>query len=363
MRAMTIAEVGRLLSIKLPPAGRKGFCPFRKHKRKDKTFRVYKSKKSGDELYKCWSCDPPGNVGDAIALYAKLQNIDRRSAYQELEKHGFDVPDSLGREAKEPRGTPRRANVVPVAGTNEGPFLDLNLADWQRWRKTSNGLLSSFAEQRKLSSQLLRQLDVVEIDQRCIGFGYRHPETLLPCRVKVRATDKKMFWIAPRGGDDDNRKAYSPLYLAHDLDEPELEATDDLGSAISACIIFEGELDALTARQMRYRNVVSLPDGAASAGQVSLEPIQHFTHWYVATDNDEEGMKAWTDLRERSYQLNVQVARLKWGKVVGNVREGEEVIEHKDANAALMAGFGRDDFERCIRIAGENWFGQQVEVK
>lgn len=360
---MTIAEVGRLLGLKLPVAGKKGYCPFRKHKRKDKTFRVFKSKQTGDEIYKCWSCDPPGNVGDAIAMFAQLENIDRRAAFHELQRLDFAVPSHREPVSSRSSHSSRREPVVPMYGSHDGPFLELDMKDWRRWKKLSNGLLLAFAEQRRLSSQLLRKLDVVEVERRCIGFGYRHPDTLLPCRVKVRNIDKKMFWIEPRG--DDDRKACAPLYLAHDLERDLTVNSVAMYSqrGARAVIITEGEVDALTLRQMGYRNVVSLPDGAASANQVDLEPIMSFTHWLVATDADVEGNRAYSELRQRSYQSTNQVGRLRWCRLVGNRRDGEEVQEYKDANEALVAGFERDDFEFCIKRASESFFGQVVEVR
>ena len=64
MRKLAVAEVGRLLGLELPGPGGKARCPFRDHRRKDKTFRVFKSKRTGDELWKCWSCDSPENIGE-----------------------------------------------------------------------------------------------------------------------------------------------------------------------------------------------------------------------------------------------------------------------------------------------------------
>lgn len=359
MRELSIRNVGKLLGLDLPVPGKKCRCPFRKHKRKDKTFRVYLSRKTGDELWKCWSCDKPDNVGDAIGFYARWTELDRAGAYRDLRAKGFDVPGAepgTGQQGQPFRRRPsRKPAPIPVEGVIRGPFLPLNMSKWRSWKKHHNGVLSRFAEERRLVERVLLDHDVVEVDRRCIGFGYRNPETGLPCRVKVRPLDRKMFWIEPRSPDGE-AKALGPLYLAHDLEAA-------LGNP-EAVIITEGEPDALSLRQLGFRNVVSLPDGAKSAETVSVEPIANgFQAWLVSTDRDEEGNRAWHVLRTRARRLGIDAVRLTWASLVDDPEIGEELVRFKDANDALQADCDRADFERCIRIATEKFLGYPLEVR
>jgi hypothetical protein len=354
MRNLTIRDVGRLLGLELPPVGKKGKCPFRQHKRKDKTFRVFRAKNSGDELWKCWSCDPPDNVGDAIGLYARHENMDRRSALEALRRQGFDTPGGAPPRRRPPRTSskPRRPVCdIPVCGTFTGPFLSLDIGRWRAWRSNGFETVERFALSRRIRPETMREHDVIEVERDVVGFGYRNPDNLAPCRVKVRPLKRKTFWIEPRSRDPDSEaRARSPLYLAHDL--PAVTSPDQ------AVVIVEGEVDALTLRDAEFSHVVSLPDGDASAGTVSIEPIAAgYRAWLVATDDDEPGHEAYLKLRKRAWPLGIDVARVRWCALVED-ETGEELVRYKDANEALTAGgFGRADFERCFARATEEAFG------
>jgi 5S rRNA maturation endonuclease (ribonuclease M5) len=355
MRKLSIRDVGRALGLDLPPVGKKGKCPFRKHKRKDKTFRVFRAKGSGDELWKCWSCDPPDNVGDAIGLYARHENVDRTSAIEALKKQGFEGPTG----GRPPPYRPSRSSSrpqrptcdIPVTGTNTGPFLSLDIRRWRAWRSNGSATIEDFARTRRIRSATMREHDVVEVDRDVVGFGYRDPDTLVPCRVKVRPLKRKAFWIEPRCKDpDSDARARSPLYLAHEL--PLIIGPD------AAVVIVEGEVDALTIKDIGIQSVVSLPDGDASAGTVNIEPIAAgYRAWLVATDLDDAGHEAYLKLRKRAWPLGIEVARVRWCKLVEQ-ETGEELVQYKDANEARVAGdFSRADFERCFAKATEEAWG------
>src|SRR3990167_2889834 len=111
-KLLTIHDVGLLFGLNLPAPGlgkrSRAKCPFRKHTRRDPTFRVFNSRKTGEEIFKCWSCDPGDpNVGDAVALYAKLAAVDRRTAWRRLLDEGFAVPGAQEEES-EGDGRPSR---------------------------------------------------------------------------------------------------------------------------------------------------------------------------------------------------------------------------------------------------------------
>ncbi len=76
-RELTLWTVGIMFGKTLPAFGQRAHCPIRDHKRKDKGFKVFQAR-SGAVLYKCFSCDAPDDIGDAVALYAVLAGVDRR---------------------------------------------------------------------------------------------------------------------------------------------------------------------------------------------------------------------------------------------------------------------------------------------
>lgn len=324
----SIREVGALLGLELPEPGKRSYCPFRKHKRREKSFSVFLSG-TGDELWKCHSCDPPDNVGDAVALYARLRSLSHSEAIRELRERGV-----LGTKAGQVRVLRAKAETARVA-PRQRDVLQLDLATWELYKRSYAGAVRDFAERRGLDANLLIQHDVVQVRDRAIGFGYRDPETGQPCRIKCRAVEDKTFWIEPASRD--GKKALAPLYLAHALTS---------GGTVIVC---EGEVDALTLMQAGYQRVVSLPDGASSAKDVSLAPIERYGIWYVATDADRAGDEAARVLRSRAVRFGIRTVRVRW--------EDEHGTVHKDANDAWRAGWRREQFARCLSMAAKRELG------
>ena len=342
--AADLWEVGSVVGIEIPKIGGRCNCPFRKHRKRNNTFRVFRSTETGDVIWKCYSCDAPGNAGDAVALYARVQGMERREAFFELKKMGL----VRGERAVRPRSLPRRRRVVPIEGARTVAVAPLDLKLWRKWKESSNGAVSGFAAQRGLDPQLMLANDVVEVRPDCVGFGYRDPETRLPCRVKVRSVKDKAFWVEPKGKD--GSRALSPLYLAHQL-----------GRSRSV-LITEGELDALSLKQVGFDNVVSLPDGAESARHVDLSPLASYLIWLVATDDDAKGQAAFKALRTRAIDMGIETARVVWRRLTEQ-QTGEELESYKDANDALKDGkFGREDYWKCVVRAAEHTFGFVPEL-
>lgn len=348
---MTLWDVASMFSAKLEPLGKRGFCLFRKHKRKDKTFRTFVSK-SGDTLYKCWSCDPPGNIGDAVQLYAMLSRTDRKQAWRDLRDRGYDVPGADQTRPERAPDRPRRKPVIPIEGDKpeESAILPLDLSKWRKWREQRLGAVEKFAASRRLDAKLLRSLDVVDMSPSIVGFGYRDPDTGLPCRVKVRPLDRKTFWVEPRPVEGVNAKAFGPLYLAHDIKRPM-----GLGTVI---IVTEGEVDALTLRSLGLDNVVSLPDGAQSASRVDLMPLHRKTSLLLsATDHDKDGDEAHQQLCLRASRsgITTNIGRVLWQRT-------NDAQPLKDANDAVLAGFTKDDVFACIQRAADRAMGFPVNL-
>ena len=342
-RRLTIDSVAAMFGRSVPPVGKRSLCPIRKHKRADKSFSVFKSRE-GVALWKCHSCDSPDNVGDAVKLYALLTGQDRKAAWNDLREQGYEVP-GMKDAPREPASRPR-PRAIPIQGADivERTVIQLSPQRWQELRSLRLGAVERFALVRGLDPEYLRDIDVVDVAKDAVGFGYRDPKSGIGCRVKVRAIDRKAFWIEPRG---EGGTALSPLYLAHDLREQ---------SEAAYVVVTEGEVDALTLRCFGIRQTVSLPDGASSASKVDLSPL-----WYrssvvlSATDSDSEGDKAHRELFGRVMGMGRQIARVRWTS-----RDGKTF---KDANEALVEGaFGREDFVRCLEQAASQLLGYEVDL-
>lgn len=368
-RPLTIHDVGALFGLNLPRPGlgpkSRSQCPFKKHARRNQ-FRVFRSRATGDEICVCWSCsdgDTKNNTLDAIALYAKLAAVDRKTAWKRLRDDGFAVPglkegqDGQGegpsRDDKEreeyAKAQKNTAHTIPVEGVRPAKVLPLDQEKWVRWSKRRDGALEKLAKQRGMDPEFLRAHGVIEMGGPYVGFTYVNPLTDLPCRVKVRNAEpvridgemvNKLFWVEPRPpkGDTSGARALDVLYLANEL---------ELVSPRNPVIILEGELDALAVRSTGILNVVSLPDGYASAMTADLSPIHgRFSIWFLATDNDKAGHQAASVLHARSWGM--MVIPIVWKRL-----RGDDFEAFKDANAALLAGFRREDFLRCMQAAAE----------
>ena len=345
-RELTLWTVASMFGKELPEPGKRGYCILRDHKRKDKSLTVFRSH-GGDFLYKCHSCDPPDNIGDALGLYCVLEGIDRKTAWHQLRERGYQVPGDDGSNRPLPRQARPKPKPVPVAGRlATEPVLSLDKTRWDRWRAQRLGAVERLADDRGIGAELLRAHDVVDADRNVVGFGYRDPYSGLPCRVKFRPLDRKAFWIEPRPEKGQDGKALGPLYLADRL-KPH-------PGRPAAAILTEGELDALSLRQAGIDSVVSLPDGAESAGRVDLGPLSSgFLLWLVGTDLDTEGQRAFHILRQRAMAIGVTVVRLLFR------RDG---VSFKDANEALQAGMEPAEFVALINGEASRALGYDVRV-
>lgn len=363
MKSLTIAEVGSMFGLKLPAAPGKAKCPLREHKKKlEKTFRVYRADDTNCEIWKCWSCDPPANKGGAIDLYARLANVERKVAWKQLGDMGFDVPGWVE------RGAPGGARRLPplklhvrngqtvhgVRGTAPPKVLSLNPTTYAGWAALDTGALAKLAPTRGMTAEFMRQHGAVDMPGgKHVGLTYRDADTGEPLRVRVRGVEKKAFWTEPRTRKEEpDRRPLASLYLADEL--------RPLGISIEPAIVVEGELDALSVLYAGVPNVVSLPDGFASAKTVSLEPLYgRFNVWMVATDagegEEEKGEAAYRFLKDRASLIGADCVRVYWRRF-----ENDEVVTYKDANDALRAGFTGSEFRACLDVAYERAYGRRV---
>ena len=324
---LSVADAARAAGAATIPSAvpSKCMCPLRKHKRKDRTFRIFRSL-DGTEIWKCWSCDEPENSGDALKLYCLLTGTDRRDAWRHFSEQGFEFQGSRpstfvpkvgsGRRFVEPRRDPE--SVLP---------LDPQAV--QEWLSNDLSGVNSYLKSRGLPSESWHDWNVVSMGGDYLGFVYCDPDTGTPCRVKVRGMKEKRFWNEPR--PDTSRpgaKAKAPLWLGERIEYGE------------PGVIVESEMDALTLSVVGIPNVVSLPDGSESASTVDLNLLRESCpEWIVAVDSDDAGDRAWSTLPLRARGTgNLAVRRKFW-------RDG---TLFKDANDALQHGFTREEFEKCL---------------
>lgn len=344
---LTVAEAARLAGVAVPsvvPA--KCFCPLRKHKRTDKTFRVFKGA-DGKDLWKCWSCDDPENAGDALKLYCILTGKERKAAWNEMRERGYDV----GQKTDDSR-IYRPSTYVSAAPVTPRRFVEtrrvpsetlaLDMRQLELWKANDMARVEEYLRSRGIPHQAWHEWGILSMGGDYMGFLYRDPDTGRPCRVKVRGMREKRFWNEPRASQEKpDAKAKAPLWLA-----------DRLVPGKPA-ILVEGEVDALSLAVLGLPNVISLPDGAESAATVDLTPLRDSCDlWIVATDDDEPGEKAWQTLLQRAQGTGHVAVRRRWSR--------DDGASFKDANEALQAGFGREDFLRCITTAEDD--GELLEA-
>lgn len=334
--------VARICGVRLPPEGRHGDCPFREHKRR-KPFSIYRGN-NGELAWKCFSCDPPDNGGDAIAFYARFHKLTNREAFKALLSMGEIETGKTVAPSPPPPPKP-----IPIEG-RKGDGAPLSPALFERWKKNDPYPVVEFAEGRGLDSTVLLAHDVVAISRDSIAFVYRDPVSFLPVRAKIRRLYTKAFRVEPRG------RAPAPLYLAHMLTEE-----------LAAVLITEGEADALAMKQLGYRNVVSLPDGSDSAATVDLSPlVARGSHgrdvdvlpivWVAAVDDDPGGDNAYAALRKRRVSCGASAIRIRFQKYT------DGMVRAKDANEALQRGFSKDDIDHIINDTSERALGKPIKV-
>jgi 5S rRNA maturation endonuclease (ribonuclease M5) len=110
------------------------------------------------------------------------------------------------------------------------------------------------------------------------------------------------------------------------------ERLEDVTADVASVV--EGELDMHALRSVGIELVVSVPDGARTRiTPALLAPLARFRRVVVAVDADQEG----DGLAHRL------------GEALGSGRcRRVRFGQHKDANEALLAGWGREEFRRVL---------------
>jgi twinkle protein len=102
-------------------------------------------------------------------------------------------------------------------------------------------------------------------------------------------------------------------------------------------IVTEGEFDAISLTQLGFSNVVSVSTGANAFKPEWIDFFEPFHKVFIAFDNDSTGERGAEKLAERLGRYRCYYVRL----------------PQKDANECLLAGYSREEINRCIEEAEE----------
>lgn len=263
--SMNIVEVvGGFLKLKKHGKDFICNCPF--HNEKSPSFTVSSSR----GIYKCFGC---GKSGDTIAFLMEHQKMSYVEAITWIaEKNGILIEQYEKKEF-----------VKPIPRLEK---LSKKMIEWFDGRKISNNTLLRFGvtEAREWMPQFEQETPV-------ICFNYFREESLV--NIKFRGP-KKAF-----------KMAKDAELIFYNIDSLNSE---------TECVIVEGEVDALSAYEAGFTNVVSVPNGA-SPGKQNLDYLNNCWKYFtqmkkiiLAVDNDSAGKSLQEELcrrlgKERCFQV------------------------------------------------------------
>lgn len=121
-------------------------------------------------------------------------------------------------------------------------------------------------------------------------------------------------------------------------------------------IIVEGEIDLLSALEVEYENVVSLPFGAKNLKCIDrqMEWIGEFSKIIIGVDNDEVGREAKSEIVEKLKMYKRRLYQVEMGKF----KDFNEVLEQAGEKALveIIKGATKIEEESSIFFAGEDGY-------
>ena len=303
----------------------------------------YKYTKHGDELRfnYCPICDkvkenPDFAINVAEGVYFCFSN-NQGGHVEDLAKYGFDIG-----EIPELRKFIKKSYIRKSYGeSKESGFnsykekRSFNFYDKAEREEKGNGLYSSSLESGKdkkdidLSNIFLSRKNnflnsdwIKYLASRCIGTKYlkkiarlgKNNTMMIPLTngkkvvgIKYRTLDKKIF------SERDSQSDYLMNW--------------QLVKDFKYIVIVEGEIDLLSALEVEFLNVVSLPFGAGNLKAIENQKdwLSKFEKIIIATDNDTQGKKSKNEII----------------KILSNVKEKlyeVDMGEFKDFNEVLTSG-------------------------
>lgn len=302
-RTDIIELVGSYVPLKKAGRSYKGLCPF--HQEKTPSFVVFPDSQN----FHCFGC---GKGGDALTFYMQVEHVEFREALQELARRAGVELSSV-------------PTIAPEVDAHRNRLIELNeLAAVFFANVLTNSQAGepgrTLIEKRGLSAQVVQQFglgfaldrwdalhsylasrgvnpqDAVEaglLSERNSGDGYydRFRNRLM---FPIRTRDGRTVGFGARALGDDQPKylnsAQSPIFdkssLVYGLDlaQAAIRAADQV-------VLVEGYMDAITAHQFGYANVVATMGTAVTETQIGL--VKRLSkHIVLALDADNAGQLA-----------------------------------------------------------------------
>lgn len=243
-----------------------------------------------------WSDFATGESGDLLDLWMHSRGVTLPEAMKEA-MHQYGI-------RAEPLERPKKQYTRP-----EKPKCT-----------TPKGKIQSWFADRGITEETIKAFKIgekVEQGKTMIVFPYFKNGELINAKYRDIADKKHMR---------QEKNAEPCLFGWHLIDDKE--------RTVAIC---EGEIDSLTLTQMGI-SALSVNQGAGNHQWIDNDwlELQRFSEIYLCYDQDEAGQKG---VREVAQRLGLE--RCKIVKFDG----------FKDANDALKAGFSKEDFEECLKLA------------
>jgi len=270
------------LDAKRVAGGVNVLCPWHSESNPSCNLRV--GARDGTIRVKCFSC---GNGGDALDLVRQSMNVDFGGALQiASEWAGVSIRKRQRERERSPVVT-ARGNAPSDTSQDEPRALSLDrVLDFHDALMNDTERLAAVMADRRLS------LAVIESER--LGWDERRSALVIP--YVLDRVPRYLKFKLPKGS--------KPAYLREPRGQVDFPyGVDALGGG-DRVVVCEGELDALVLRSLGVENVVSVPNGAASAsGQASriawLDHLERFSDIVICFDADEAGAKGAESLVER----------------------------------------------------------------
>lgn len=267
-------------------------CPW--HDETNPSCNLRPGSRDGTIRVKCFAC---GNGGDALDLIRQSMNVDFGGALQ-IASEWAGV--ALSRSPRRDRASGLPAVVTPRGkppGDAESPSAALSL---DRVLEFHDALMND--AERLASVMSDRRISLAVIEAERLGWDARRSALVIP--YVLDRVPRYLKLKLPRGS--------KPAYLREPKGQVDFPYGVDALTGSASVVVCEGELDALALRSLGVENVVSVPNGAASAsGQATrvgwLDHLEPFRDIVICFDADEAGAKGAAALVER---LGVERCRI-----------------------------------------------------
>lgn len=322
--------------VKLTGTGneRKGKCPF--HEDKDPSFTV--NGKKG--FFHCFGCGAHGDVFDFVQ---KMDGVDFKTALERLGSQAgmLDRGPAQGEAVPETRS--RLTKMGEKEGIKKGAVKEADpgkLKKMYRPVEEGSAVWKWLTEERGIDEDTIRVYGIGEGRQY---FGEEAGErdcVVFPSEVEGDVRFLKFRDIAEKHNT-------RPAPKKDEGGRKMLFGRQAVPADAAMLVLCEGEIDALSWRQMGYP-AVSVPFGAQGLTKMGNNPndewLEHDHDWlagferiYLAFDNDDAGWEAARAIAPRLGRERVWV-----------VTYPEEL---NDANGLLTEGAVREEFEELIHCA------------